>query len=129
MTERGKIIICINPLIVIGTYTRKLQGWDDSSWSWFRVEPIEPNPETGAPQARVFLPHLFSSGLRLPWSEELQWFSPDMNVRPSPLSDLEIEPGLFRIPVYWGAVQLRREGDELIASALWGPSPSPWPSR
>ena len=111
-TERAKYIVALDPLVVIGPTRRKVERLPDS---YVSIGPADlEKPNSGG---RAFLPYYFFAGTTVPWNEDLQWFSPDMEVGPQPLREMQVGSDRYRIPVPWGTILLIRKGDQLIASA------------
>ncbi len=57
----------------------------------------------------------YSYGTRIPYAENPQWFSPDMNVLPRKVEMDENNVG--HIPVPWGELLMTKQGDDWVVSA------------
>ena len=111
-TTRAKYLVGLHPIIVIGPATKEVSH---ASFSGLDLEP-RGGPEN--PKLYLKLPYYFFADTQVPWSEGLMWFSPDLEKGPIPLERMRTGPDEYRIPVPWGALVLRREGESLEVSAV-----------
>lgn len=103
-------IVCVDPLIILVVHSPILGGIPEHPDDYYPIYSLDI-----AGRTHVLLPYGFVYGTRFPWADLIEWFSPDMNVKPRPL---EFTDGVGRIEVPWGALLVRREGDELVVDAV-----------
>jgi len=105
--EDTRVIVCLNPTIVLAI--------PEPAYVWSTSKVVQ-YPALGRTPTEPFivLPGGFDFGIRLPYHEDVTWFSPDLRVgpeRPRRVSEDEM-----RISVPWGELILLREDDDWIVS-------------
>jgi hypothetical protein len=116
-----KTIICIDPVIVICTSGSILYtGYSmplDPDHKWFQYESGASNGGCWGNELsdNIMLKNGYAYGTRIPYAENPQWFSPDMNVLPRKVEMDENNVG--HIPVPWGELLMTKQGDDWVVSA------------
>ncbi|AQQ69970.1 hypothetical protein SMSP2_00305 [Limihaloglobus sulfuriphilus] len=124
-----KTICCLNPLVVIiseGTIlhfpTSQLINinQNDENLPFLREAIIEKRtnhiyPSNIEMANGIILKNGYAYGTRIPYAESPQWFSPDMNIPPTPVKIDDEEIGHISVP--WGELLMTREGDGWVVSA------------
>lgn len=104
---RSFAIVCIDPLVILVLEKRTA--------AFVRADPGDYRGEESSDDPYFCLPYGFCYGTRFAWADVIEWFSPTMEIKPSPLA---FENDVGRIEVSWGALLIRREGDELVVDAV-----------
>lgn len=118
LITKGKYIVCLNPVVVLGPVYRQVGTYHFSD-RYFQLR-TGPNAEEESNGRWLALPEYFFVGTHLPYQDDLQWFSPDLKIGPRPLSQMRTGEGEYLIPVPWGALRLRRQDGELIVTGEAG---------
>lgn len=104
--EEVLVIVSLDPIVVV-------QGPGQIQWTsppgyedWM---PAVGWKGEGKAPAHFLLPHGFAYGTEVPYSEDPQWFSPDLKVDPRSAERVNEDTRQIKVP--WGALVLRRKGD------------------
>ena len=111
-----KTIVCLKPIIVVQTKGLII---DHHCSGGPRITRHSPRAKEIFDKFGTYsfpvLKHGYAYGTHIPYAENPQWFSPDMEVSPCPV---EIdENGIGHIPLPWGELVLEKQSDEWIITA------------
>ena len=115
-----KTIICIDPPIVViseGSIRKHTVTWWRTARMSLHQEQFPEeygSPDDIPPKWRTRLKRGYLSGTRIPYCENLEWFSSKLRVGPIPLE--RISDDIRNISVPWGTIVLTHEGDEWIVT-------------
>jgi len=98
-------IVCVNPIVVIVVngdmeYRTKILSFD----------PPRQYEKTNKCSMYISLDRGFACGTRMPYDPNPRWFSTDLDITPKLVEKLSDTEGI--IPVPWGNLILKKEGDE-----------------
>jgi len=115
-TARAKYIVLLDPIVVLGPTEGSLpENYLPTS---VKEGLSSRSTVTSAPRADetvdVRYPEGFFTGRRIPWHDDMQWFSPQLKIGPVPLRDSQVAPGRYEIHAGHTTLLLWREGDELV---------------
>jgi hypothetical protein len=110
-----KTIVSLNPVVVVISDGVILKFNKTLTYDAAVDYIIEGKGSTDVLYENVVLKNGYAYGTRIPYAESPQWFSPDMNIPPTPV-EFDDE-GIGHIPVPWGELIMTREGDDWVVSA------------
>lgn len=105
---RTMTIVSLQPVVVV--ISAGTTAWTDASYASWDQQTV------GASQWwRTVLRHGFRSGTRLPYSDDVTWFSPTLGEGPKPPERISTDKRT--IPMVWGNIVLVRDGDEWVVTS------------